>query len=116
MRIASPAAATLRPIASDRPVGCASASTIAPKTNPSVTRSRASVWTAMWRRLSRLRAFVECLLEFTTGPLLSHPTAQACAAGTPPRHPNAAVAAGAPHCRRPENALEGALYVVLHPL
>src|SRR6267378_608338 len=30
----------------------------------------------------RLVSLVECLLEFSTEPLRSHPTAQACAAGT----------------------------------
>jgi len=39
---------------------------------------------------------VEYLLEFITGPLRSHPTAQACAAGTP-------------RCRGPKIAGEGLL-------
>src|ERR671931_2276396 len=48
-RMASPAAATLRPMPSDRGVGWASASTIAPNTNPSVTRRRASARMTMCR-------------------------------------------------------------------
>src|SRR5207249_10479357 len=42
MRMPSPIAAIPKPIASDRAVGCASARTSAPNTNPSVTRRRAS--------------------------------------------------------------------------
>src|SRR5262245_7834970 len=44
-RKSSPPAARLNPMAIDRAVGVASASTIAPNTKPSVTRRRASTWT-----------------------------------------------------------------------
>src|SRR2546426_268595 len=40
----------------------------------------------------------------TTGPLRSPPTAQACAVGTPRRHPNAAAALGTPRCRGPKKS------------
>src|SRR5262245_45229834 len=56
MRIASPTAATLIPIASDRIVGRASTNTRRPQTKPSVTRSRASKWTIISRRVVRLFA------------------------------------------------------------
>ena len=46
---------------------------------------------------------MECLLEFIAGPLRSHPTAQAYAAGTP-------------RCRGPKIAVEGSLWVALNQL
>jgi len=43
-------------------------------------------------------------------PLHSHPTAQACAAGTPRSHPTAqACAAGTPGCRGRQIAVDGLL-------
>src|SRR2546425_5817093 len=60
------------------------------------------------------RMRVERLFEFSTGPLRSHPTAEACAVGTPRSHPIAqACAVGTPRCRGQKIAVEGLLGVVL---